>query len=94
MAILFVRTPTCLIEEHVKDVPLFFGIDRVKLLVKIAKLEETLRNEVVFDALVLKVTVHSLDQFKVCQSEAHKLIRSLVLVESHDKGPIESIVAK
>ena len=94
MAILFVRTPTCLIEEHVKYVPLLFSIDCIKFLVKIAKLEETLGNEVVFDALVLKVTVHGLDQFKVCQGEAHKLIRSLVLVESHDKGPIESIVAK
>ena len=63
MAVFFVRTPACLVEEHVEDVPLLFGINRVKLLVEIAELEETLGHEVVFDALVLEVTVHGLDQF-------------------------------
>lgn len=63
VAILFVWTPACLVEEHVKDVPLLFGINRVKLLVKIAELEEAFRHEVVLDALVLEVTVHGLDQF-------------------------------
>ena len=63
MAILFGGAPTCLVEEHVEDIPLLFGINRVKLLVEIAELEETLGHEVVFDALVLEVTVHGLDQF-------------------------------
>lgn len=63
MAILFVWTPACLVEEHVKDVPLLFGINCVKLLVEVAKLKEAFGHEVVLDALVLEVTVHGLDQF-------------------------------
>ena len=61
MAILFVWTPACLVEEHVEDVPLLFGINRVKLLVKVAELEKALGHEVVLDALVLEVTVHGFD---------------------------------
>ena len=63
MAILLGWTPACLIKEHVEDVPLLFCIDCVKLLVKVAELEEALGHEVVLDALVLEVTVHGLDQF-------------------------------
>ena len=61
VTILFVWTPACLVEEHVEDVPLLFGIDRVKLLVKVAELEEAFGHKVVLDALVLEVTVHCLD---------------------------------
>ena len=63
MAVLLGRAPTRLVEEHVKNVPLLFGIDRVQLLVQVAELEEALRHEVVLDALVLEVTIHGLDQF-------------------------------
>ena len=61
MTVLFVWTPACLVEEHVEDVPLLFGIDSVELLVEVAELQEALGHEVVFDALVLEVTVHSFD---------------------------------
>ena len=61
MTVLFVGTPACLVEEHVEDVPLLFGIDSVELLVEVAELQEALGHEVVFDALVLEVTVHSFD---------------------------------
>ena len=94
MTIFFVWTPACFVEKHVEDIPLLFGIDSVELLVKVTELQEALGHEVVFDALVLEVTVHGFYQFKVCQCKAHKLIRCFVLVESHDKGPIEPIVAK
>ena len=61
MAVLLGRAPTCLVEKHVENVPLLFGIDRVKLLVKVAELEEAFGHKVVLDALVLEVTVHCLD---------------------------------
>ena len=63
MAVFLGRAPTCLVEKHVENVPLLFGIDRVQLLVQVAELEEALRHEVILDALVLEVTIHGLDQF-------------------------------
>ncbi len=84
MAVLLGGTPACLVEKHVEDVSLLFGVDRVQLLIKVAELEKALGHEVVLDALVLEVSIHGFDQFEIVERETHQLIRSLVLVEGHD----------
>lgn len=94
VAVLLGWTPTCLVEEHIKHVPLLALVDVVESLVQVAELEEALRDKVVLDALVLKVAVHGLYELQVGEREAYELVRCLVLVESYYKWPIKPIVAK
>ena len=61
VAIFFSWTPTGLVEEHEKDVSLFLLINLIQLLVESIEREQTMGHEVILDALVLKVAVHSLD---------------------------------
>ncbi len=69
MAVFLCWTPTRFVEKHEKDVALLLCIDLVQLLVQIAKLKETRWHEVIFDALVLEVSVHSLNEFEITQIE-------------------------
>ena len=61
VAVLLIWTPTRLVEEHVKDVALLTLINFIQLLVEVVEFEKTWGYEVVLDALVLKVAVHSLN---------------------------------
>ena len=53
----------------------------IEVLVQIVELEEAIRHKVVFDTLVLKITIHYFDELQVCQCEADQLIGGLILVE-------------
>ena len=94
VAVLLCWAPTRLVEEHEEDIPLLLRVNVSQGLVEVVELEQALRHEVVFDTLVLKVSVHSFDELQVCKSEAHQLVRCLVLVKSHYKRPIEPIVTE
>ena len=61
VAIFFSWTPTGLVEEHEKDVSFFLLINFIQLLVESIECKQTVGHEVILDALVLKVAVHSLD---------------------------------
>ena len=61
---------------------------------QVAELEQALRNEVILDALVLKVSIHGLDQLQVGEREVDQLIRCFVLVQRHDQRPVKPIVAE
>ena len=94
MAILFGGAPTCLVEEHVEDVALLSLIDVIEVLVQIVELEEAIWDKVVFDTLVLKITIHYFDELQVRQCEADQLIGGLILVEGDHQWPVKPIVAE
>ncbi len=94
MAVFLCWTPTRFVVKHEEYVALFLCVDIVQLLVQIAELQETRGHEVIFDALILEVSVHSLDEFEITEIETNQLVRGLILVKRHHKRPIKSIVAK
>ena len=61
MAVLLRLAPTRLIVKHVEDVALLSLINLIQSLVQVAEFEQTWWYKVIFDALVLKVTIHRLD---------------------------------
>ena len=71
VAIFLGWTPTRFVEEHEKDVAFLFSVNIVQSLVQIVELKQAFGHEVILDALVLKVSVHCLDQLQIVQSEAH-----------------------
>lgn len=94
MTVFLCWTPTRFVEEHEEDVAFLPCVNVHEWLVEVAELKEALRHEVVFDTLVLKVSVHGLDELEIGKCEANQLVRCLVLVEGHDKGPVEPIVTE
>ena len=94
MAVLLCWAPTRLVKEHEKDVPLFFRVNVVQPSIQIVELQQALWHEVVFDALVLEVLVHCLDQLQVGHREADQLIWRFVLVQGYHKRSVESIVTE
>ena len=71
MAVFLCWTPTRFVIEHEEDVALFLCINLVQLLVEIAKLQKTRGHEVIFDALVLEVSIHRLNEFEIAQIETN-----------------------
>ena len=94
VTVLLSWAPTSFVIEHKEDVAFLFCVNLVKALVQEVELEKALGNEVILDALVLEVSVHSLDELQVVQGETNQLVGRLVLVKSDDKWTIEAIVTK
>ena len=84
MAVFLGGAPARFVEEHEENVAFLFCVDVVELFVEVIELEQAFGNKVVFDALVLKVSVHGFNECKIVESETHELVRSLVLIKSYD----------
>ena len=80
--------------EHEKYVPLFLVVKLIEILFEEVEVQQTVRHEIVFDALILKVSVDSLYVFQVFECELQQLVWRFVLVVCNDKWPIKSVVTK
>jgi hypothetical protein len=82
MTVLFRWTPARFVEEHEEDVSLLFRIDFVKLLVQTIEMKEALGHEVILNALVLKVSIHGLNELQVRKRETDQFIWCFILIQS------------
>eukprot|EP00353_Schmidingerella_taraikaensis_P003136 CAMPEP_0185570776 /NCGR_PEP_ID=MMETSP0434-20130131/2961_1 /TAXON_ID=626734 ORGANISM="Favella taraikaensis, Strain Fe Narragansett Bay" /NCGR_SAMPLE_ID=MMETSP0434 /ASSEMBLY_ACC=CAM_ASM_000379 /LENGTH=178 /DNA_ID=CAMNT_0028185977 /DNA_START=2203 /DNA_END=2739 /DNA_ORIENTATION=+ len=94
VAVLLRWAPTRLVEEHKKDVALFLRVNVIQPLVQVRELQQALWHEVIFDALVLEVAIHGLDQLEVLEGEADQLVGCLVLIQGHNQRTIKSVMAE
>ena len=94
MGILLGRTPACLVVEHEEDVAFFFVVEIIEVLVQVVKCQEAIRNEIIFDAFVLKVSIYRLNVFEVLKSKWNKLIRLFVLVVCDHEWSIEPVMTE
>ena len=94
MTVFLGRAPARLVIEHEEDVAFFFGIDIIEVLVHVTELKQAFWDEIVLDALILKVPIHDFDEIQVRKSEAVELVGSFVLIEGHYERTIESIMAE
>ena len=80
--------------EHEKYVPLFLVVKLIEILFEEVEVKQTVGHEIIFDALILKVSVDSLYVFKVFECELQQLVRRFILVVCNDEWSIKSIVTK
>ena len=80
--------------EHEKYVPLFLVVKLIEILFEEVEVKQTVGHEIIFDALILKVSVDSLYVFQVFESELQQLVRRFILVVCNDERSIKSIVTK
>ena len=80
--------------EHEKYVPLFLVIKLIEILFEKVEVQQTVWYKIIFDALILKVSVDSLYVFQVFECELQQLVWRFVLVVCNDEWSIKSVVTK
>lgn len=83
MGIFLGWTPARLVEKHVKEKPIITHVKFRQLMVQIGAVQQTSRNEIVFDTFVLEGVVDDFDLLEVLECEAYKLERAFAAVEGY-----------
>ena len=77
-------TPARLVEKHVKEKPIITHVKFSQLMVQKGAVQQTSRNEIVFDTFVLEGVVNDFDLLEVLECEAYKLERAFAPVEGYN----------
>lgn len=83
MGIFLGWAPARLIEKHVKQEPVITHVEFCQLMIQVGALQQTSRDEIIFDTFVLEGVVYDFNLLQVLECEAHKLEGRFAAVECY-----------